>query len=80
MKLYEQVDVTNGKPTYSWILDAPYKFRKHLPEWKWVRGRPGCFVTNDKAAAYQLAVQWKLSVTSNGSHKVHGMPLSHEEV
>lgn len=71
IRLYEQADRTGDNITYSWILDAGKQFAKCLVDWKWVRGKPGCFVTNDKKLAQDTARLFELDVISNGSHEVH---------
>ncbi len=75
MKIYEQVDKTGDLFSYSWIFDAPYKMRKELHEWTWIRGRPGSFVTNNYALAQTTAGMYKLKIDSNGTHAVHNMPM-----
>jgi hypothetical protein len=67
MRLYEQADRTGNHITYSWILDAGKQYAKCLGDWRWVRGKPGCFVTSDKQLAQDTARQFNLAVMSNGS-------------
>ena len=71
MRLYEQADRTGNYITYSWIFDAGKQYAKYLVNWKWVRGKPGCFVTNDKQVAQDTARLFNLAIQSNGSHAVH---------
>lgn len=74
MRLLEQADRTGDEFTYSWLLDG-LSGRAGLPtQWKWVRGRPGCWVTNDWHAALSLARNAGLEILSNGTHEVHGAP------
>jgi len=79
IRFFEQADRTGENITYSWILDVDKRtiyglFVKQLPAWKWVSGRPGCFVTNDKTIAEKTAVTLGLIIQSNGSHAVHNAP------
>ncbi len=76
-RLYEQVDRTAGRLTYSWILDAPHSLRRALEpmQWRWIRGRPGCHVTNDPQAARHVAEAFGLRIETNGTHATHGAPV-----
>ena len=76
MKIYEQADSGTNGPIYSWILDARYRCRKALDGWKWVSGRPGCFVTNNRNLAQAAAQRFGLAVESNGTHAVTGSALT----
>jgi len=79
VRFFEQADRTGDNITYSWILDVDKRtieglFVKNLPAWKWVSGKPGCFVTNDKILAEKTAITLGLTPQSNGSHAVHNAP------
>jgi hypothetical protein len=79
MKLYEQADKTGDNVTYSWLLEAPYKMRKELDAWKWIKGvgGRGCFVTRNLLAVLLTSRKYKLGKpVSNGTHDVHKVDLS----
>lgn len=73
--MYEQADTGKDGFIYSWILEAPYKARKQLDGWKWVRGKPGCYVTNSNQLANATADRLHLKIVSNGTHKAINAPM-----
>jgi hypothetical protein len=79
-RIYEQADKTGEKVTYSWIWDAPYNYKNTAESygWKWIKGRPGCYVTNNRDAAIRTASDYGISIISNGTHAVHNVKMSHE--
>ena len=84
MRLYEQADYGRGGGfVYSWILDCGRKYKQGslatvvLTGWKWVPGVgcKGCYVINDINAARFAAVQFGLTIESNGTHESIGATL-----
>lgn len=51
LTMWLQVD---GKHN-TYILNAPYRMKKALFGWKWLKGYKGCFVTNDETLAVSFA-------------------------
>ncbi len=74
VRLTEQADRTATGFIYSWLLDAPFRAAKHLPGWKWIRGKPGYFATNDQRLAAETAARLGLTPESNGSHNAVNAP------
>ncbi len=74
MIMWEQVDKTGERLTYSWMWEAPYnyKYKAEQEGWKWVRGKPrGCYVTNSKEVAERTRLFYGCKIRSNGTHEVH---------
>lgn len=83
MKIYEQADKSSSAPMgaiYSWILDGVRRkdalwSNLSAAGWKWTKGRPGCFVTNDPELVARTANSLLVDVVSNGTHEVLGVPV-----
>jgi hypothetical protein len=80
VRIYEQADLhSTGEPIYSWILEAPYRLRTWLKTfgWKWTSGpEGGCYTSNSPTTALSFASRLGLKIGSNGTHEVHGVPMS----
>lgn len=77
IRMSEQADAGRDGPRYSWLLEAPYRCRGRLPGWTWISGPDGgCFVTASAELASQTAARLQITIGSNGTHKVSGLPMS----
>jgi hypothetical protein len=75
--IYEQVDATEGRFSYSWILDGVAgtpAIKRKLAGWTWTRGPGrgrGVYVTTDPDLAAATANEIGCDIVSNDTHKAH---------
>ena len=67
----EMVERVGDQLTYTWHLDGLKTANKRLAGWKGIPGRPGCFVTGDKAVAAATAARLGLPVEASGAHEIY---------
>lgn len=76
MNVWEQVDRTGAYVSYSWMADVGFRAGKTLLEplgWRWVRGEPGSWVTDDRTTAARLLGALGKPAKSNGTHEIYNV-------